>query len=188
MKMYTRIAVATIPAALLAGGLMIATPAAAEICNPVVFTWGTGKDMPVKHAGGAVVHAGSKECPAAAPAAAAAAAAPQKEYLVFFDWNKTNITPAADRTIADAVKAWGKDTKYKVIGHTDTSGSAAYNQKLSVRRAEAVKKVLVAKGVAAKSIATEGKGFTQLLVKTGPNVREPSNRRAQILNQSAPTS
>jgi OmpA-OmpF porin, OOP family len=187
MKMYTRIALATVPAALLAGGLMIATPAAAaDMCNPVVFTWGTGKDMAVKHAGGAVVHAGSKPCPAAAPAAAGPTA--QKEYLVFFDWNKSNITPAADRTIADAVTAWTKTGKYKVVGHTDTSGSPAYNQKLSVRRAEAVKKALVAKGVAAKSITTEGKGETQLLVKTGDNVREPSNRRAQILNAGGPTS
>lgn len=184
MKMSTRITIAA--SALLVGGL-IAAPAFAEICNPVVFQWGTGKDIAVTQAGGVVTHAGSTTCPAAAPAAAAAPTA-QNEYLVFFDWNKSNITPAADRTISDAVKAWGKAVQYKVVGHTDTSGSAAYNKKLSVRRAEAVKKSLVAKGIPAKAVATEGKGDTQLLVQTGKNVREPSNRRAQIINLSGPTS
>jgi OmpA-OmpF porin, OOP family len=184
----TRIAIATVPAALLAGGMMIATPAVAagvNYCNPVVFQWGSGKDMAVTHAAGQVIHAGSKPCEVAKPADASK---PQTEYLVFFDWNKSNITPAADKTIADAVKAFGAAAKIKVVGHTDTSGSAAYNLKLSVRRAEAVKKTLVAKGVPAKQIATEGKGDTQLMVQTGKNVREPSNRRAQIINQSAPTS
>jgi len=183
MKMSTRIAFA-VPAVIAAG--LFAAPAFAEICNPVVFQWGTGTDMAVTHAAGKVIHAGSKECPA--KAAAAAVATTQNEYLVFFDWNKSNITPAADRTIADAVKAFGKTAQIKVVGHTDTSGSPAYNQKLSVRRAEAVKKVLVAKGVPAKAVTTEGKGETQLLVQTGANVREPSNRRAQIINKSAPTS
>jgi len=184
MSISTRIAFA-VPAVIAAG--LFAAPASAEMCNPVVFQWGTGTDMAVTHAGGKVIHAGSFECPAQ-KAAAAAVAAPQNEYLVFFDWNKSNITPAADRTVADAVKAWGKTVQYKVVGHTDTSGSPAYNQKLSVRRAEAVKKSLVAKGIPAKAVATEGKGEAQLLVQTGDNVREPSNRRAQIINKSGPAS
>lgn len=185
MKMSTRIVFAAVPA-LIAGGLF-AAPASADICNPVVFQWGTGKDIAVTQAGGKVIHAGSKEC-AGASTAAPTGPVTQNEYLVFFDWNKSNVTPKSDSVIADAVKAWGKTVQYKVVGHTDTSGSAAYNQKLSVRRAEAVKKALVAKGVPAKSIATSGKGESQLLVPTGDNVREPSNRRAQIINASGPTS
>lgn len=123
--------------------------------------------------------------PVAAPAAPAAPAAqqPQTEYLVFFDWDKANITPVSDKIIGDAAAAAGKmkAVSIHVIGHTDTSGKPAYNQKLSLRRADAVKKSLIAKGVPATQITVEGKGETQLLVPTGDNVREPSNRRAQIL-------
>ncbi|HYG89931.1 MAG TPA: OmpA family protein [Azospirillum sp.] len=120
----------------------------------------------------------------AAPVAPAAPAPqPQTEYLVFFDWNKADITPASDRIIGDAAAAAGsmRAVGIHVIGHTDTSGSPSYNQRLSERRAEAVRRALVARGVPAANITTEGKGETSLLVPTGDNVREPSNRRAQIM-------
>lgn len=167
-------------AALVAGGLL-AAPAMAQdsngmtMCNPVLQSTGT---TPVVHANGVVVHAGSYAC------GAAAAAKPQAEYLVFFDWNKSKITPAADKTLGDAVAAWGKTPRIHVIGHTDTSGSPKYNQRLSERRAAEVKTALVKKGVAAANITTEGKGEAALLVKTKDGVREPSNRRAQVLNRS----
>lgn len=169
-------------AALIAAGLM-AAPAMADDqgagwCNPVLQSKG---DTPVQQSKGdlPVIHAGSaKGC------AAAIAGKPQAEYLVFFDWNKSNVTPAANKTLGDAVTAWGKDARIHVIGHTDTSGSPAYNQRLSERRATEVKKALVSKGVAAANITTEGKGETTLLVKTKDGVREPSNRRAQVLNRS----
>lgn len=127
--------------------------------------------------------------PAATPVAAAVPPAPavqqqpQTEYLVFFDWDKANITPVSDKVIGDAATAAGRlrTVGIHVVGHTDTSGSPTYNQRLSLRRAEAVRQALIGKGVTAGQISVEGKGETQLMVPTGQNVREPSNRRAQIL-------
>ena len=191
MNKLFRSGLALVPAALVAGVLAGATSAQAqtattgEWCNPVI---GWGNVAARTADGGYAIHQGSFACPAAvaAPAPAAAAQA-QSEYLVFFDWDKSNITPAADRVISDAVAAIGAGaaTRIHVIGHTDTSGSPAYNQRLSVRRAEAVKQALTSKGVPASGITTEGRGENQLLVQTGPNVREPSNRRAQILPRPA---
>ena len=67
-----------------------------------------------------------------------------------------------------------------VVGHTDSSGSTRYNDKLSKRRANSVKDGLVARGVPAEWIREESRGESDLLVKTADNVREPANRRAQI--------
>jgi outer membrane protein OmpA-like peptidoglycan-associated protein len=105
-----------------------------------------------------------------------------KEYVVFFEFNKNVITPAADVIIRNLVNQFDyTKSSIHVIGHTDTSDSPAYAQKRSLKQAESVKAALVNYGVPAASITVEGRGETQLLVPTGPNVREPSNRRAQIL-------
>jgi iron complex outermembrane receptor protein len=121
--------------------------------------------------------------PAAPPPAPVAEAA--RSFQVFFDFDKSDITAAAARVIqaaADAVKA-GHVVQITVTGHTDTVGSAAYNQGLSERRAAAVKSGLVADGVSGGEIATLGVGKTGLLVPTADGVREPQNRRAEIVLQ-----
>jgi iron complex outermembrane receptor protein len=122
--------------------------------------------------------------PPVTPVAPPPTAAPEiaRQFQVFFDFDKSAITEAASRVIqaaADAVKS-GHIVHITVTGHTDTVGSAAYNQALSVRRADAVKAGLVADGVADGSIATIGVGKTGLLVPTADGVREPQNRRAVI--------
>jgi len=109
----------------------------------------------------------------------------QRSFQVFFDFDKSEITEAASQVIAaaaDSVKA-GNVTTITVTGHTDTVGTARYNQALSERRAAAVKKTLVADGVTAGEITTIGVGKTGLLVPTADGVREPQNRRAEIVLQ-----
>ncbi|MBL8702561.1 MAG: OmpA family protein [Alphaproteobacteria bacterium] len=129
--------------------------------------------------------------PAAAPAPATPAAPPaaradiQRSFLVFFDFNKSDITAEAARVIqqaADHAKRGGV-SRIIVTGHTDTSGSPQYNQRLSERRAANVREALVRQGLAANSISTVGKGESDPLVKTGDGVREPQNRRAEIVLQ-----
>jgi OmpA-OmpF porin, OOP family len=115
------------------------------------------------------------------PAAAPAPAKPS-DFLVFFDWDKYNLTPEAMKIIADAVAAAKKEgaKSIRVVGHTDTSGSPAYNLRLSERRANAVAQQMIKLGIPATSITTVGKGEEDLLVPTKDGVREPQNRRAAI--------
>jgi OOP family OmpA-OmpF porin len=124
--------------------------------------------------------------PAPAPAPAAAPAPTpeaQRAFQVFFDFNKFDITAEAAATIqkaADETKS-GHITTINVTGHTDTVGTVKYNLKLSERRADAVKRQLVADGVPGDEISTTGVGKSGLLVPTPDGVREPQNRRAEIV-------
>src|SRR5471032_3622707 len=87
-----------------------------------------------------------------------AAAAPS--YMVFFDWDRSDLSAQARSTIGQAANAWksGGSPRITATGHTDTSGPNGYNMALSIRRANAVKSALVAQGVPAASIATVGSG------------------------------
>ncbi len=118
--------------------------------------------------------------PAPAPVPAAA---PARSYLVFFDWDKYNLTDRARQIIAEAAANSTKVqyTRIEVNGYTDTSGTPKYNLGLSIRRANAVKAELIKDGVPANAITTQGFGDTHLLVPTGPGVREPQNRRVEII-------
>jgi outer membrane protein OmpA-like peptidoglycan-associated protein len=120
--------------------------------------------------------------PAAAPAPKPEA---QRAFQVFFDFNKSDITSDAAAIIAQAAQTAvsGHIAKIEVTGHTDTVGTVKYNQKLSERRAAAVKAELIKDGVSGDSIDTIGVGKTGLLVPTPDGVREPQNRRAEIVLQ-----
>ena len=123
--------------------------------------------------------------PAPPPPAPAAvpAPAPTRSYLVFFDWDKYDLTDRARQIIAEAAANSTKVqyTRIEVNGYTDTSGTPKYNQGLSVRRANAVKAELIKDGVPEGAITAKGFGDTVLLVATGPGVREPQNRRVEII-------
>ena len=90
--------------------------------------------------------------------------------------------PIVIKQAAQAYKSKG-NARITATGHTDTSGPEAYNMALSLRRANTVKDVLVREGVPATAVTVIGKGETGLLVQTADGVREPQNRRVEIVIQ-----
>jgi outer membrane protein OmpA-like peptidoglycan-associated protein len=134
--------------------------------------------------------------PEAAPAAytpppvQAPAPSVPKSYLVFFDFNKSDLTAQAKGIVDQAAANAGPAhvTRLTVTGHTDTVGSDAYNMRLSRRRAESVAAELEKDGIAAGEIEIVAKGKRDLLVPTADGVREPQNRRVQIVYDGGPTS
>ncbi len=123
------------------------------------------------------------------PPAAVVTPPPAREaartYLVFFDWDRADLTPRARQVVSEAAQATTRVqvTKIQVNGFTDTSGTPRYNQGLSVRRAQTVANELVRDGVPRSAISIQGFGETRLLVPTADGVREPQNRRVEIILQ-----
>jgi outer membrane receptor protein involved in Fe transport len=115
-------------------------------------------------------------------------AAIPRSYMVFFDFDKSELTPEAMQIVDEAAKnaAPAKVTQIEVTGHTDTVGSDAYNLRLSRRRAESVAAELEKQGIPAGEIAIFAKGKRDLLVPTKDGVREPQNRRVQIVYSGGP--
>jgi outer membrane protein OmpA-like peptidoglycan-associated protein len=108
-----------------------------------------------------------------------------RTYLVFFDHDSSSLTAAARSIIATAAnnsKTAGT-TRIITTGHTDRSGTNQYNEALSQRRSVSVKDELVRLGVPANSITTVAKGESDPLVQTRDGVREPQNRRVEIVLQ-----
>jgi iron complex outermembrane receptor protein len=122
--------------------------------------------------------------PVAAPAPVA------HSYMVFFDFNKSDLTPQAVGIVDQAAHNAGpaKVTKLEVTGHTDTVGSDAYNMRLSRRRAESVAAQLERDGIPSSEIEIIAKGKRDLLVPTADGVKEPQNRRVQIVYEGGESS
>jgi outer membrane protein OmpA-like peptidoglycan-associated protein len=123
-----------------------------------------------------------------APAAAPPPPAPVAQapsFMVFFDWDRSNLSAQALNTIKQAAAAYKTkgNARITATGHTDKSGPENYNMALSLRRANAVKDALVRDGVPATAIAVVGRGESQPLVPTADGVREPQNRRVEIVLQ-----
>ena len=106
-------------------------------------------------------------------------------YIVYFDWDRSDIRPDAAAVIADVVAdaATLGAPPISVTGHTDLSGSAEYNMGLSLRRADSVRDALMAGGVTPDQITTAGRGEEEPAVPTADGVREQANRRAEIIIQ-----
>jgi outer membrane protein OmpA-like peptidoglycan-associated protein len=112
-----------------------------------------------------------------------AAPEPARTFLVFFDWDRDTLTDRARQIIADAAanSRRVRSTRIEVSGHADRSGSPQYNQGLSLRRANNVAAELVRLGVPRNEIVIQAFGETRPLVPTADGVREPQNRRVEIV-------
>ena len=112
----------------------------------------------------------------------------EHNFTLFFDWDKANITPDGQQIVEAAAGTFkaGPPIPVQVIGHTDTSGSAAYNQKLSEKRAQNVAGALATAGVPQGAMTVTGVGQNDLKVPTPDGVREPQNRRVEIIEGGSP--
>ncbi len=121
--------------------------------------------------------------PEPAPPPPPAAVCTPGPYIVFFDFDKSDITAEAASILDGAVTAYGDCGQAQVMlsGYTDTSGSAKYNLALSQRRADAVSSYLTSKGVPGGVITTKALGESNLRVQTADGVRELQNRRVEIM-------
>ncbi len=123
--------------------------------------------------------------PPPAPVVPQPVQAPARTYLVFFDWDRADLTDRARQIITEAAQASThvQYTRIEVQGNADRSGTPAYNQRLSLRRAQTVAAELVRDGVPRTAIDIQAFGDTRPLVPTAPGVREPQNRRVAIILQ-----
>jgi hypothetical protein len=103
-------------------------------------------------------------------------------YLVFFELDRATLTPDARGVVSEAAQEFLRAgaARISLAGHADRSASEAYNQRLSERRVEAVRRELVRLGVSEGAIDTVAQGETDPLVQTADGVREARNRRVEI--------
>ena len=120
---------------------------------------------------------------AAPPALPAAPVVQRRVFMVFFDWDKATITADGMGVIQQAAAAFrsGAPVQIQVTGFADRSGSPGYNQRLSERRANAVAAALVRLGVPRSEMMVSGRGENDNRVPTADGVREPQNRRVEIV-------
>jgi len=124
----------------------------------------------------------AQAAPPPPPPPAPAAPALPDVYVVFFAFDQSDISPVAAQVLDRSVEDFRRtgQTRVKVQGHTDTSGSVQYNLRLSERRADAVRNYMIQRGIPADRIATEWFGKSRPRVQTGDGVKNPENRRAEI--------
>ena len=158
--------------------------------DPYGLCWHTGYWTPadsVPGCDGELAQAAPPAPPAPAPAPVAPVAAPTSQKVTFaadafFDFDKAVLKPEGKAKLDDLTSKLGGLNLEVIIavGHTDSIGSVAYNQKLSIRRAEAVKAYLVHKGIESNRVYTEGKGKSQPVADNKTAAGRAKNRRVEI--------
>ena len=125
---------------------------------------------------------GAAPVPTPAPAPAAAPV-PARTFLVFFDFDRADLTDRARAIITEAAQNAQRtgSARIEVAGHADRSGAPQYNQRLSERRAQAVAAELERRGIARSAMTIQAFGESRPLVPTADGVREPQNRRVEIV-------
>jgi outer membrane protein OmpA-like peptidoglycan-associated protein len=110
---------------------------------------------------------------------------PARNFMLFFGNDRATLTPDGEAVIREAAVAAkaNPNARITVAGHADTSGNSAYNMGLSQRRAEAVRQALLQQGVNQAAISVAGHGEDKLLVSSRDGMREPKNRRVEIIVQ-----
>ncbi|WP_430475111.1 OmpA family protein [Thalassospira lucentensis] len=115
------------------------------------------------------------------PMAAPIVAKEARLFTIFFDFDSVAITPVSERVLDAAAEQWASSMgDVSIVGHADASGSAAYNLKLSERRAAAALGQLTNRGIKGDMIGSDAVGEGELLIPTPDGVREPRNRRVTI--------
>ena len=101
--------------------------------------------------------------------------------IIYFDFDNSKLSEVSRNTLFNFLdKNKKKLSRYIIFGHTDTKGSSQYNMKLSIKRAESVKEVLLDQGIAPDDISILGKGENELAIDTPDNTKHPANRRAEV--------
>ena len=152
--------------------------------NSTGLCWRDANWTPATAAPGCDGAVAAPEAKAAPAPAAPVAAASKVTYAAdaFFDFDKSVLKPAGKAKLDDLVsKVKGINLEVIIaVGHTDSIGTDAYNQKLSVRRAESVKAYLISKGIEKNRIYTEGKGEKQPVASNKTKEGRAKNRRVEI--------
>jgi outer membrane protein OmpA-like peptidoglycan-associated protein len=104
-------------------------------------------------------------------------------FIVFFEWDRSDITPEAGSILDNAVQQYQNcgGAQVMIAGHADKSGSASYNVGLSQRRADAVRGYLASRAIPEGVISTEAFGEGRPRVETADGVREVQNRRVEVM-------
>ncbi len=101
--------------------------------------------------------------------------------IIYFDFDNFTLSQISLNVLKNFLNKNKKTlSKYIIVGHTDTKGSNNYNQRLSFKRADAIKKILINEGILEKNITLLGKGEEELAVNTPNDTKHPANRRAEV--------
>jgi outer membrane protein OmpA-like peptidoglycan-associated protein len=109
--------------------------------------------------------------------------APELIFVLHFDENKDVLTPESEERLPEIFRAIRErhSTMVTVTGHTDTTGTAKFNDELAMKRAQNVAGIFRTQGLDSSSLFVTSHGAADLLVKTGPGVSEPLNRRVEVI-------
>ena len=181
MTKYLRTAVA-IAVLAACGNAFAQDPQSAPSVDSIIDSLKADTPAPVQGQTRALRPGAASMATAPAPAPAAPAKPASINMQINFEYNSAEIAGSSEKTMATLAKALAspqlEGRKFTVIGHTDASGSAAYNKALSDRRAAAVRRYLMDNGVASARLRAVGKGESQLLDSSDPDAA--SNRRVEI--------